>query len=87
MSQSYEWLKFTDSTYLLTYHNLITAVDVLFPFPVETEKLVFCFYVFNMSYVLAFWMHTNQTSIVPIEAIGDTRMHTDPERNAGYQGQ
>ena len=26
------------------------------------------------------WVHTNETSIVPIEAIGDRRMHTDPDR-------
>jgi len=25
------------------------------------------------------YMHTNQTPIVPVEAIGDRHMHTDPE--------
>ena len=33
-----------------------------------------------MSYVLALWVQTNETTIVPIEAVGDTRMHTDLER-------
>ena len=26
------------------------------------------------------WVHTNQTSVLPVEAVGDRRMHTDPER-------